>query len=111
MNYLALALAHNGKRGEAEKLAREALDIERHFPWSEHSSGAVGDYYLASIAAIQGRHDEALSLLRESIDGGLAPRNSLGMARDPDLKSLQGDPRFDALVALVESTRGSRPKE
>jgi eukaryotic-like serine/threonine-protein kinase len=99
MDHFALALAHTGKFDESEKLVREALGIKRQSPLTQQADAAAGNYYLACIAAIQGRRDEALSLLHESIDGGLEPEISLSMATDADLKSLHGDPRFDALVA------------
>jgi hypothetical protein len=43
--------------------------------------------------------DQALSLLREAVDHGLPPYADLFMAKDLDLTSLHGDPRFDAVVA------------
>ena len=33
---------------------------------------------------------------------GLLPTAALGMEKDPGLKSLQGDPRFEALVTYVK---------
>jgi hypothetical protein len=65
----------------------------------EHPSTAVSVYNLSCLAARQGRRDEALSLLRESVDHGAPAHIDLGIDQDPDLKSLHGDPRFDALVA------------
>ena len=47
----------------------------------------------------EGKHVEALQLLREAISHGLSLKDVLGMEKDPDLKSLHGDPGFDALVA------------
>ena len=48
---------------------------------------------------MNGDRDEALSLLREAIDHGLPPKYDLELNGDDDLKSLDGDPRFVALVA------------
>jgi hypothetical protein len=45
-----------------------------------------------------GRRDAALTLLSQAVDRGLEPNHDLGMAKDSDLKSLHGDPRFYALV-------------
>jgi uncharacterized NAD-dependent epimerase/dehydratase family protein len=56
-------------------------------------------YNLACIYARQGHHEEALSNLRESIEIGLSVHNGLHVADDEDLKSLHGDPRFEALAA------------
>jgi hypothetical protein len=47
----------------------------------------------------RGNRSKALSLLRQAVDHGLPPFMAIGMKKDPDLKSLQGDPRFGALVA------------
>jgi hypothetical protein len=37
--------------------------------------------------------------LRQAVDHGLPSIDALAMENEPDLKSLHGDPRFDALVA------------
>lgn len=60
-----------GNYAEAEKLNRETLAIRT----------------------------EALSLLRQPLDHGLKPAGALDMEKDLHLKSLHGDPGFDALVA------------
>ncbi len=98
INILSLALACNGHYDEAVKLAQEAFDAERRFPWSGNSKGLVSRYYLACIAAMRGRHDEALTLLRDSVDSGLSPRLAMRMDKDPNLKSLAGEPRFQAIA-------------
>jgi len=101
MNTLALALAHEGKNTEAADLVKQALDIESQVQAAQHIKYAYSTYYLACIAAIQGRRDEAFSLLHKSIEKGLWPEAEQTMDRDPDLKSLHGDPRFEALAALA----------
>jgi hypothetical protein len=37
--------------------------------------------------------------LQEAVDGALTPRLDLAIEKNPDLKSLHGDPRFGPLVA------------
>jgi hypothetical protein len=49
--------------------------------------------------ALQGRPNEAFSMLREAINTGLDVRTLRGIEKDSDLKSLHADPRFAALVA------------
>ena len=49
------------------------------------------------------RPDEALSLLREAVDHGLAPNIALAIEKDPDLSSLSGDSRFTALVTHAKA--------
>jgi hypothetical protein len=107
MNALALALAHEGHNAEAEDLAKQAADLESQVPMSEHVDNKFTSYYLACVAAIEGRHDEAISLLDKAIQKGLWPEIALTLAHDPNLKLLQGDPRFDALVTEAEKRAGS----
>jgi hypothetical protein len=59
----------------------------------------TGDFFynLACLAALQGRRAEALATLRQAVDHG--SRDADYMANDEDLKSLHGDPRFDAILA------------
>jgi tetratricopeptide (TPR) repeat protein len=96
---LALTLDDEGRYAEAEKIRREQLDIQRRVLGPEHPETAVSVYNLSCLAARQGRRNEALSLLREAVDHGAPAHIDLGIDKDPDLKSLHGDPRFDALVA------------
>lgn len=56
-------------------------------------------YNVACGAALTGRHDEALAALAVLVDWGVDP----GAARDPDLKALGGDPRFQALLQRLEA--------
>jgi non-specific serine/threonine protein kinase/serine/threonine-protein kinase len=107
MNALALALAHEGHNAEAEDLAKQAADLESQVPMPEHVDNKFTSYYLACVAAIEGRHDEAISMLDKAIQKGLWPEIALTLAHDPNLKLLQGDPRFDALVTEAEKRAGS----
>lgn len=101
MGALARTLNLEGHSAEAEKLERETLEIQRRVLGLGDRYVAVSTYDLACILVHRGRPDEALSLLREAIDHGLDPASALGMEKDPDLKSLHGDPRFAALVSYV----------
>ena len=49
--------------------------------------------------------------LREAIDHGLAPNACLDMEKDPDLISLHGDPRFEALVAHAKERAAAAVKK
>jgi non-specific serine/threonine protein kinase/serine/threonine-protein kinase len=110
MNTLALALANEGHYAEAADIAKQALDIESQLQMPEHVDNTYSSYYLACIAAIQGQRDQAISLLANSIERGLWPEASLFMARDPDLKSLHSDPRFDALIAHAKERAAAAEK-
>ncbi len=108
MEDLASVLAEEGHYAEAEKLYRETLDIRRRVLGPEHPDTARTAYTLGSIAAHRGNPTEALSLLRQALDHGLSPSAALGMEKDPDLKSLHGDPRFTALVAHAKEVAQSK---
>jgi serine/threonine protein kinase len=98
MANLSGALSDLGRYADAEKLGRETLDIQRRVLGPEHPDTATSTYMLADIALHQGKPDDALSLLQEAVDHGLGHSLLLGIEKDPDLKALHGDPRFDALV-------------
>lgn len=57
---------------------------------------------LASLEARQGHRREALCLLRESLEHGLPSWQANDTATDPDLQSLRGDPRFNAILAYAK---------
>ena len=99
MSNLANVLIGEGRYDEAEKLFCETLDIQRRVLAPESPDAAISTYNLGSVAAHRGRRDEARSLLREAVDHGLPAYADLGMDKDPDLKSLHGEPRFAALIA------------
>jgi eukaryotic-like serine/threonine-protein kinase len=98
LSNLGNTLMEEGRYVEAEKIFRETLDIQKRVLGPEHPDTANPTYNLACIAAHRGRRDEAFLLLRQAVDHGLAPYADLGIDKDPDLKSLHGDPRFSAIV-------------
>jgi non-specific serine/threonine protein kinase/serine/threonine-protein kinase len=110
MTNLAEALRSEGDYAQAEKLLRQALEIQRRVLGPDHPETAHSTYSLACILAEEGKHDEALSTLRESVDHGLASWMALDIEKDPELKSLHGDPRFDALVAHAKERAAAAEK-
>lgn len=102
MNNLADILSHEGHYDEAEKLGRETLDIRQRVLGPDNPETAISRYALGTIAARRGQRDKAFSLLSEAVDHGLAGYALKGIEKDPDLKSLHGDPRFDALAARAK---------
>jgi len=107
---LANGLYHENHYVEAEKLYRDTLDIQRRVLGPDHPDIAGSTYSLGCIAARRGRRDEALSLLRDAVDHGLPPSADLRIDKDPDLKSLRGDPRFEALVAHAKERAAAAQK-
>lgn len=98
---LGATLTHLGKYGEAEKVEREALNIQRRILGPDHPDTAATTYNLACIAAHFGHRDEALSLLRDALGDHLDIETMQGIEKEPNLSSLHGDPRFEALLAAA----------
>jgi eukaryotic-like serine/threonine-protein kinase len=82
---------------DADRVYAEALAIAR----SSANRGVMAMlfYNRACWAAIQGRRQESLAHLEQAVAIGF--RRAEEMAADPDLRSLRGDPRFDAILANV----------
>jgi nitrate/nitrite-specific signal transduction histidine kinase len=137
----ALLVASVFRRSVAEPivaLAEAARTVSRDKNYSVRVA-AVGDHdeiavlieafneMLAQIhtrdAALQKAHDELEQRVEErttelvaanrelEVDHGLAPGQCLDMENDPDLKSLHGDPRFDALVAHAKERAAAAQKK
>jgi len=99
MDNLVFALIGEGHYAEAEKLQRETVAIQKRVLGPEAPDTALSTYNLGCLAARQGHSKQALLLLGEAVDHGLDPIGLRQLEKDPDLISLHGDPRFDALVA------------
>jgi eukaryotic-like serine/threonine-protein kinase len=98
LDNLAETYAQAGDYAKAERMVKQAREVQlRLLP--NDAGTAITTYNLAGIDAREGRREEALLLARDAIDHGLPPLAELGMASDPDFKSLFGDPRFVALAA------------
>jgi hypothetical protein len=108
---MANLLSDERRYAEAERLQRETLDIRRRVLGPVHVDVAGSIYNIGCLMVLQGRPNEAFSSLREAINTGLDVRTLRGIERDSDLKSLHGDPRFAALVALArERVAAQKPK-
>lgn len=96
----AIVIAREGRYTDAEKLFREAIAIAGR----AKQSGLLGRAWdnFACAAANAGRREEALNYLEQAIDNGFRAPDAI--AADPDLKSLHGDPRFEALVAKARQS-------
>jgi eukaryotic-like serine/threonine-protein kinase len=110
MGQLARSFGDGGQFNEAEKLLQRARGIQLAVLGHDHADTASTNYSLACIEARMGRHSEALALLREAVDHGLAPRSDLDIEKDSDLKSLHADPRFAALVAYAKERAAAAQK-
>jgi serine/threonine protein kinase len=101
----ALDLSYERRYGDAEKLFREAILTAGKA--NRPSALFLAWYGFAEGAAVAGRRDEALEYLGQAVDHGY--RYAESMAADPALKSLHGDPRFDALVAKARQNANALP--
>jgi tetratricopeptide (TPR) repeat protein len=96
---LATTLFAEGKLDEARKIYRDRVEAFRRKSDRPGVAGALYDF--ACGAAIAGHTDEALDLLRQSLDAGFADFDN--MQGDRDLSSLHGNPRFEALLAEAKN--------
>jgi len=96
---LSTILDKQGHRAESEKTLREAIESARKALGPGDPNTPMFIYSLGGLLAREGRHEEALAALRQALDQGLDASRAAGLEKDPELKSLHGDPRFAALVA------------
>lgn len=97
-----------GQIDEATHTLQDLLQTERRAFAPDQGETAATEYDLASVFLLKGQKEQALSMLRASIDGGLAPRIALGLPTDPLFTSLRKDPRFTAIVAQAQKQAGSK---
>ena len=110
---LADTLIYEGHYADAEKLQGEVIETQRRIHGATDPATAGSVYDLACMEAIAGRRPEAFKLLREAIDHGLPPKTDLAIDKDPDFKSLHGDPRFQTIVDYAKERAAvvaQRPK-
>jgi tetratricopeptide (TPR) repeat protein len=98
METLGDILKREGRLAEAEKIHRDTLKYRRETLGINHSHTALSFYKLACVLALAGKRDEAFSNLRSAVDLALAKRVRSDMEQVSDLKSLRGDPRFQAIL-------------
>jgi hypothetical protein len=111
MDSLGDLLTREGHYGEAEKLLRETYDTRRRVLGRDHLDTAETAESLAKLDALEGRRNEALAMLSEAVDHGLAPGKKQALSTEPELKSLHGDPRFEALVAKAAGGSAGAAKQ
>lgn len=101
MTYVVNVLQLEGRYAEAEKLEAETRAIQQRVLGPDHPATAVSTFNIACLEALQGHREQALSFLREAVTH-MRPQQALAIEGD-ELKSLRGDPRYEALVAEVKS--------
>ncbi|MBN1864744.1 MAG: tetratricopeptide repeat protein [Victivallales bacterium] len=89
---MTIAAARAGRFGEAEKIIRQAVAL--------YPDASVTHYNLACMLALQGKTEDALNSLEESIEKGF--RDARHIREDNDLSSLRGCPEFKSLIEKAE---------
>jgi TolB-like protein/Flp pilus assembly protein TadD len=84
----AVSLCRLGDRAEGLRWAERARAIDPDDP------GVL--YNVACLYALEEKPDEAIACLGQALQAGFGAREWI--AQDPDLASLRGDPRYQALV-------------
>jgi hypothetical protein len=86
---------------EAEAILLQARDdFSRVLP-ADDPRTALCVHALARVAALRGNRAQAISFLRESLDHGLDPPTTNDIEKEPDFKSLHGDPKFEAILSSL----------
>ena len=104
MNGLADVYMSQGRYDEADRLFGETLHGMRRVLGDDHPDTASPIYGLGCVAALRRERGKALDWLRQAVEHGF--RDADEMAKDPNLRSLQGDPAFEALVARARKNAG-----
>ena len=100
-NNLATTLTQLKQYEEAEQLFLAVLRTDLRVLGPDHPESALANYNLACLNAHLNRPDQTLNYLRASLGHGMSAQQELSIESDPDLLSLHGDPRFDAIVADI----------
>jgi Tetratricopeptide repeat len=106
---LGETLKFQNRYAEAEKVYRENLEARRRVLGVEHPDVASSAFDFAEVLALDGKRDEALSQLKFAMEHALSSEQRERMEKDEDLKSLHGDPRFDALLASSRQRAAAVP--
>ena len=112
MNVLRDCLSRAPRYADAEELARQILGITRRVFGTDDIRTADTAYELGTLLAIQGKPDEAISVLGDAVQHGLGREKLVAMQTDVDLKSLRSDPGFKTVVADARrrATTASKPE-
>ena len=88
-----------GHHGDAAKLLHEVYESRRRALRPDDPDMLDTMYAIGAVAALQGDRETALHWLRETVEHGYKDHgDGAAMSQDDDLKSLRGDPVFEALA-------------
>jgi serine/threonine protein kinase len=104
---LAVTLDMLHRYAEAAALYRRAIEVQQRVLGPDHPNTANAKYNFACNAALRGHRAEAIATLEDAVDHGLARTTARAMDQDEDLKSLHGDPHFQALVSKAKNLQSA----
>ncbi|MFY9740480.1 MAG: serine/threonine-protein kinase [Candidatus Sulfotelmatobacter sp.] len=106
MELEALCLSNEGRSADAEKMFHDVIMTAE----KTGQPGVVAEtwYNFACAEADRGHSDAAIANLNHAVENGLVSPGQI--SADPELKSLHGDPRFNAVIERARATSSARKK-
>lgn len=77
--------------------------MQRRILKPDHPHTALSTYNLACVVTHEGKRVQALAMLCDAVDHGLATWIDLEIDKDPDLAMLHGDSHFQRLVSYARA--------
>ncbi|MGD8977447.1 MAG: tetratricopeptide repeat protein [Gammaproteobacteria bacterium] len=105
---IANVLIRSGRRDRAEILLQGALSAIRTRPRLGFSGYGISD---VEIHALMGDRDTALDLLATAMAEGWRSGWRIGIERNDNLVSLRGDPRYQSILANIETDMEAQLKK
>src|SRR5204863_156092 len=96
MNNLGNVYMQQHRYDKAERLLDTTLQVMGRVLGENHPDTAAAMVSLAHLAALRGDREKSIGWIRRAVEHGYPSAGAL--AGDADLKSLRGDPAFEALV-------------
>ncbi len=104
LGVISLRLNRPDQAASFERRAREIYELTQSF------DSQFVLYDLAGFAALAGRREQALQLLRRAVLGQHPFSAADDLRREPNLAPLQGDAEFESIVAAVRSRERDRSR-
>ena len=108
LDTLGNVLKKEKRYAESEKVYRQVFDARSRVLGAANPDTAFSAYALACVLSLEGKRDEAFTILQFAVEHALSTDQRKGLETDADLKPLRGDPRFGALLATVSQSAASQ---